>query len=122
MNSMGMMMSSWIFHGQKNRELLSASMDKTVRLWKVGCNSCLKVFSHSNYVTCIQFKPTNDDYFISGCIDGMVRIWDVPRCQVVDWADNKEIVTAVCYSPDGKGAVVGTLTGNCCYYDASGNH
>jgi len=104
------------------QELLSASMDKTVRLWKVGCNSCLKVFSHSNYVTCIQFKPTNDDYFISGCIDGMVRIWDVPRCQVVDWADNKEIVTAVCYSPDGKGAVVGTLTGNCRYYNASENH
>jgi len=102
MNSMGMMMSSWIFHGQKNRELLSASIDKTVRLWKVGCNSCLKVFSHSNYVTCIQFKPTSDDYFISGCIDGLVRIWNVPRCQVVDWADNKEIVTAVCYSPDGK--------------------
>ncbi|CAN6285963.1 unnamed protein product [Urochloa humidicola] len=106
----------------KNRELLSASMDKTVRLWKVGCDSCLKVFSHNNYVTCIQFKPTNDDYFISGCIDGMVRIWDVPRCQVVDWADSKEIVTAVCYRPDGKGAVVGTLTGNCRYYDASENH
>lgn len=106
----------------KNRELLSASMDKTVRLWKVGCNSCLKVFSHNNYVTCIQFKPTNDDYFISGCIDGMVRIWDVPRCQVVDWADSKEIVTAVCYRPDGKGAVVGTLTGNCRYYDVSENH
>ncbi|KAG2555257.1 uncharacterized protein LOC120647566 [Panicum virgatum] len=106
----------------KNRELLSASIDKTVRLWKVGCNSCLKVFSHSNYVTCIQFKPTSDDYFISGCIDGLVRIWNVPRCQVVDWADNNEIVTAVCYSPDGKGAVVGTLTGNCCYYDASENH
>ncbi|XP_062209617.1 uncharacterized protein LOC133911402 isoform X2 [Phragmites australis] len=121
-----------VFHGHddvildlswsKNRELLSASMDKTVRLWKVGCNSCLKVFCHNNYVTCIQFKPTNDKYFISGCIDGMVRIWDVPRCQVVDWADCKEIVTAVCYRPDGKGAVVGTITGTCRYYDASENH
>jgi len=53
-------------------------------------------------VTCIQFKPTNDNYFISGCIDGMVRIWDVPRCLVVDWVDSKEIITAVCYRPDGK--------------------
>jgi len=35
------------------------------------------------------------NYFISGCIDGMVRIWDVPRCLVVDWADRKEIITAV---------------------------
>ncbi|KAK3150267.1 hypothetical protein QOZ80_3AG0231020 [Eleusine coracana subsp. coracana] len=105
----------------KNRELLSASMDKTARLWKVGCNRCLKVFTHKNYVTCVQFKPTNDNYFISGCIDGMVRIWDISRCQVVDWADSKEIVTAVCYRPDGKGAVVGTITGNCRYYDASEN-
>lgn len=53
-------------------------------------------------MTCVQFKPTNDNYFISGCIDGMVRIWDVPRCLVVDWADSKEIITAVCYRPDGK--------------------
>jgi len=106
----------------KNRELLSASVDKTVRLWKIGCDSCLKVFSHNNYVTCIQFKPTSDNYFISGCIDGMVRIWDIPRCLVVDWVDSKEIITAVCYRPDGKGAVVGTITGNCRYYDASENH
>lgn len=106
----------------RNRELLSASMDKTVRLWKVGNDNCLKVFSHNNYVTCIQFKPTNDNYFISGCIDGMVRIWDVHRCQVVDWADSKEIITAACYRPDGKGAVVGTITGNCRCYDTSENH
>ncbi|BAF10666.1 uncharacterized protein [Oryza sativa Japonica Group] len=106
----------------KNRDLLSSSMDKTVRLWQVGCNSCLKVFSHTNYVTCVQFHPTSDNYFISGCIDGLVRIWDVRRCQVVDWADTKEIITAVCYRPDGKAAVVGTITGNCRHYDASENH
>jgi hypothetical protein len=29
--------------------LLSSSIDKTVRLWQVGCEHCLKVFSHSNY-------------------------------------------------------------------------
>jgi hypothetical protein len=31
-------------------------------------------------------------------------------------------VTAVCYRPDGKGAVAGTITGNCRYYDTSDNH
>lgn len=29
--------------------LLSSSVDKTVRLWQVGHDCCLKVFSHSNY-------------------------------------------------------------------------
>ncbi|XP_037437288.1 uncharacterized protein LOC125511488 [Triticum urartu] len=105
----------------KNGDLISASMDKTARLWRVGCNSCLKVFFHNNYVTCVQFHPTSDNYFISGCIDGLVRIWDVRKCLVVDWANSKEIITAVCYRPDGKGVVVGTITGNCRYYDASEN-
>uniref|UniRef100_A0ACD5WQY6 Uncharacterized protein n=1 Tax=Avena sativa TaxID=4498 RepID=A0ACD5WQY6_AVESA len=106
----------------RNGDLLSASMDKTVRLWQIGCNSCLKVFSHTNYVTCVHFHPTSDNYFISGCLDGLVRIWDVRKCLVVDWANSKEIVTAVCYRPDGKGAVAGTITGNCRYYDTSDNH
>lgn len=105
----------------RNGDLLSASMDKTVRLWRVGSDSCLKVFYHTNYVTCVQFNPTSDNYFVSGCLDGLVRIWDVRKCLVVDWANTKEIVTAVCYRPDGKGAVVGTITGNCRYYDASEN-
>lgn len=29
--------------------LLSSSIDKTVRLWRVGYDNCLKIFSHSNY-------------------------------------------------------------------------
>lgn len=53
-------------------------------------------------VTCIQFNPTDEHYFISGSIDGKIRIWEIPQCRVVDWADVKEIVTAVCYQPDGK--------------------
>jgi WD40 repeat protein len=53
-------------------------------------------------VTCIQFNPVDNNYFISGSIDGKVRIWAIPDCHVVDWTDVKEIVTAVCYRPDGQ--------------------
>lgn len=53
-------------------------------------------------VTCIGFNPVDDNYFISGSIDGKVRIWEVLGCRVVDWIDIREIVTAVCYRPDGK--------------------
>ncbi|XP_016445724.1 2-deoxy-glucose resistant protein 2 isoform X1 [Nicotiana tabacum] len=100
----------------KNNYLLSSSTDKTVRLWQVGCDKCLKVFSHSNYVTSIQFNPVNDDYFISGSLDGKVRIWAINSCQVVDWKDIRDIVTAVSYRPDGKGGIIGSMAGACCFF------
>lgn len=44
----------------------------------------------------------NDDYFISGSIDGKVRIWEISGRRVVDWIDSRDIVTAVSYRPDGQ--------------------
>lgn len=53
-------------------------------------------------VTCVDFNPLDDNYFISGSIDGKVRIWEVRHCRVVDYIDIREIITAVSYRPDGK--------------------
>lgn len=101
--------------------LLSSSMDKTVRLWQMSSKSCLRVFSHNDYVTCIQFNPVDDKYFISGSLDKKVRIWSIPDRQIVDWTDLHEMVTAACYTPDGQGAFVGTNKGNCYLYNTPGN-
>ncbi|KAL9229011.1 hypothetical protein vseg_004529 [Gypsophila vaccaria] len=101
--------------------LLSSSVDKTVRLWRVGFDQCVKVLAHNSFVTCVQFNPVDEDYCISGSVDGKVRIWSTSRCEVVDWTDIKDIVTAVCYQPDGKGGIVGSITGDCHFYDTSDN-
>ncbi|CAL5389664.1 unnamed protein product [Camellia sinensis] len=86
----------------KSHLLLSASMDKTVRLWDMETRSCLKLFAHNDYVTCIQFNPTDDDYFISGSLDAKVRIWSIPDRKLVDYTDLHEMVTSACYTPDGQ--------------------
>ncbi|KAB2597247.1 WD repeat-containing protein-like [Pyrus ussuriensis x Pyrus communis] len=102
--------------------LLSSSMDKTVRLWDVSSGHCLNVFDHNDYVTCIQFNPVNDNYFISGSIDGKVRVWGLSDNRVADWADVRDVITAICYQPDGKGFVVGSVTGTCHFYEVSGDY
>ncbi|KAL6634209.1 hypothetical protein ACP70R_026880 [Stipagrostis hirtigluma subsp. patula] len=103
----------------KSDFLLTSSKDKTVRMWKVGCDSCLAVFEHRDYVTSVQFNPVDERYFISGSIDGKVRVWDASEKRVVDWDDTKDIITAVTYQPDGKGVIVGTVAGTCRFYDLS---
>ncbi|KAF5751806.1 Transducin/WD40 repeat-like superfamily protein putative isoform 1 [Tripterygium wilfordii] len=100
--------------------LLSSSNDKTVRLWQVGYNDCLGVFHHGNYVTCVQFNPVNENYFITGSIDGKIRIWGVPDKRVADWADIRDVISTISYQPDGKGCVVGTIRGTCYFFEASG--
>ncbi|XP_021887726.1 WD repeat-containing protein 44-like [Carica papaya] len=104
----------------RSQLLLSSSMDKTVRLWDLESRSCLKLFAHNDYVTCIQFNPTDDDYFISGSLDAKVRIWNIPDRYVVDWTDIHEMVTSACYTPDGQGAFVGTHKGSCRLYNTEG--
>ncbi|XP_059624445.1 uncharacterized protein LOC132267321 [Cornus florida] len=106
----------------KSHCLLSSSKDKTVRLWQVGCNDCLSVFHHNSYVTCIQFNPADENYFISGSIDGKVRIWGLSKRRVVDWADVQDVVTAISYQPNGKGFVVGSVSGTCRFYESLGSN
>ncbi|KAK1283832.1 hypothetical protein QJS10_CPB21g00570 [Acorus calamus] len=105
----------------KSLQLLSSSMDKTVRLWNMSSSTCLKIFSHSDYVTSIQFNPVDDRYFISGSLDAKVRIWSIPDRKVVDWNDLHEMVTAACYTPDGQEALVGSHKGTCRLYSTADN-
>ena len=57
-------------------------------------------------MTCIQFNPVDDRYFISGSLDEKVRIWSIQNREIVDWKDLHEMVTAACYTPDGQVLII----------------
>lgn len=104
----------------KNNFLLSSSMDKTVRLWHVSRADCLCAFKHMDFVTSIQFHPKDDRFFLAGSLDSKLRLWSIPDKSVAFWNQLPEMVTAVSFTPDGKTAIAGCLTGLCMFYETEG--
>ena len=104
----------------KSYFLLSASMDRTVRLWHASMDDCLRVFVHTDFVASVAFNPLNDKIFVSGSLDNKARLWSVPEHRVVDYVDIHEMVTAVAVSPDGVTAVVGSFKGRARFYRIDG--
>lgn len=104
----------------KNNFLLSSSMDKTVRLYHVSRLECLCAFKHNDFVTSIQFHPRDDRFFLAGSLDSKLRLWSIPDKSVAYWAQVSDMITAVAFTPDGKTAIAGTLSGVCILYSTEG--
>uniref|UniRef100_A0ABM0MX39 WD repeat-containing protein 44 n=1 Tax=Saccoglossus kowalevskii TaxID=10224 RepID=A0ABM0MX39_SACKO len=104
----------------KNYFILSSSMDKTVRLWHISRRECLCCFQHIDFVTAIAFHPRDDRYFLSGSLDGKLRLWNIPDKKVALWNEvdgQTKLITAANFCQNGKFAVVGTYDGRCIFYD-----
>ncbi|MCJ1442987.1 MAG: hypothetical protein MMC23_003484 [Stictis urceolatum] len=104
----------------KNNFLLSSSMDKTVRLWHTSRAECLCAFKHSDFVTSIQFHPRDDRFFLAGSLDSKLRLWSIPDKSVAHWTQLNELITSVAFTPDGKTAIAGCLSGACIFYETEG--
>lgn len=96
--------------------ILSASLDKTVRLWHVSRQKCLRVFQHTDFVTTVSFHPIEDRYFLSGSFDKKLRVWNIPSHKVVEWVQTASVITAAAFSPDGEYTTAGLYNGQVVIY------
>ena len=83
--------------------VISASYDKTVRMWETATGICLsELEGHSDPVTAVVFSP-GGQMITSASRDKTVRIWDTATglCRS-ELEDHSDWVTAVMFSPDGQ--------------------
>lgn len=78
--------------------LISASMDKTVRVWDVGSGLEVKKCLHTDFVTTISSDPNDENYFLSGSIDRKLRLWNLVDSKVVAWTGLPDCITSVGFS------------------------
>ncbi|KAK6761772.1 hypothetical protein RB195_022738 [Necator americanus] len=101
----------------KNYFILSCGMDRTVKLWHLSRNECLCCFQHVDFVTSVAFLPKDDRYFLSGSLDGKLRMWHIPDKKVAVWNEVPvKFITAMTFVKNGKFVVVGTYNGRCFFY------
>jgi WD40 repeat protein len=104
----------------KNNFILSASTDKTVRLWHTSKSHCLHCFQHTEIVTAVDFHPLLEHFFLTGCFDKKIRIWNIKNGRVYEWQQAQDMVTAARFSSDGAMVIAGLFKGQVLFYQTEG--
>jgi WD40 repeat protein len=90
-------------------QIVSASDDKTVRLWDVASGLCLRTFQeHADRVMSIAFSP-DGRRIVSGGADRTVRLWETASSRSLrTFAGHTDEVRSVTFSLDGKQMLSGS--------------
>ena len=85
------------------KRLLTASADKTLRLWDADTGKCLRVFEgHTDAVMGAALSP-DGKRVLSGSRDSTVRLWDAATGkELVKMIGHAGSVICVCFGPEGK--------------------
>ncbi|KAG2189445.1 hypothetical protein INT44_004587, partial [Umbelopsis vinacea] len=64
-----------------DEHLLTASGDRTARLWDAETHECISVMAgHDLTLKCANFHPTNKNLIVTGSKDGAIKLWDTRVC------------------------------------------
>ncbi|XP_075453507.1 jouberin isoform X4 [Ascaphus truei] len=92
---------------ETDQNLLTASSDGTVRLWKIEnqASSALKVLPHPSFVYTAKFHPTADYLAVTGCYDAVIRVWDVKVKEIngqllQEFDGHRSFINTICFDAE----------------------
>ncbi|KAG7385213.1 WD repeat-containing protein 47 [Phytophthora pseudosyringae] len=109
--------------GYASTSMLSAALDKTVRLWDTRSRRCERlVTSGAHSAFSLHFHPTDEKLVVSGHQDGSVSLWDLrstarEALQVV--MPHQDECRSVRWSPGGQWLLSSAFDGTLCIMQAS---
>ncbi|KAG0141288.1 hypothetical protein CROQUDRAFT_664065 [Cronartium quercuum f. sp. fusiforme G11] len=106
---------NWTKSGQF---LLSASMDKSVRIWNIQNQFKpfeIQKYLHADSVTTVISDPNDENIFFTGSIDRKLRKWDIRSSKVIGWAELSDFITCLYLSKSS--VFVGLYSGTVLSFD-----
>jgi eukaryotic-like serine/threonine-protein kinase len=83
------------------RRALTASFDKTARLWEVPSGKPLASLGHEGWVEAAAFSPDGRLALTAGA-DKTARLWEVPSGKPLASLPHADVVMTAAFSPDGR--------------------
>ncbi|GAB2301491.1 hypothetical protein Dimus_035510 [Dionaea muscipula] len=107
-----------------NRQIVSASRDRTIRLWNTlgECKFTIENNdAHTDWVSCVRFSPnTLQPTIVSSSWDKTVKVWNLTNCKLRSTlAGHAGYVNTVAVSPDGSLCASGGKDGVILLWDLS---
>merc|ERR1712080_367817 len=88
-----------------NRQIVSGSRDKTIKLWNTlaQCKYTIQEDGHSDWVSCVRFSPNNQNpIIVSAGWDKYVKVWNLTNSKLkTNHIGHSGYLNTVTMSPDG---------------------
>eukprot|EP00743_Colponemidia_sp_Colp-15_P008613 GILK01009373.1.p1 GENE.GILK01009373.1~~GILK01009373.1.p1 ORF type:complete len:488 (+),score=32.46 GILK01009373.1:72-1535(+) len=94
-----------------NDYLVSASNDKTLRVWKTSSGKCLRIIYGDTEWTAVRFHPSNDNLFVAGNMKGLLRTYNVSTGRHQFETKCSGAVTTIEFDHTGNNIFVGDAAG-----------
>jgi WD40 repeat protein len=101
-----------IAYSPDGEQLVSGSVDQTVRIWEVALGTSRVLNGHTDAIMSVTFRPDGEQ-IASGGFENVIRLWNAAISEPIGdpLTGHSDAVLSVAYSPDGALLASGSFDG-----------